>query len=608
MCSVEVPARSETKSGNRALPTLSPWRDGRLTTSVLQRACMGSAIAALILSPWLIVWWMLADLSGWPLNDDPFYTKPLALWASDGRLQLVRQYGYLTASSVAHIATGLLAAFDGLNFRQLFLICIVQQALGALALYWLARRLQLSHAVAAVCSLSLVTYPLYFGHAFTYMTDGPATAWSSLACCLLTIGLAYRQRAFIAAGALAIGWGYWTRQTNGALLMAPCMVSCLYLWKEYTSTRKILWPLTLALVMIGALESGWVLPTSASRINDVAPQAADGYWKRSLIATYGWLLLLGWYLLPIAPWLIQQAWIHAQRIGHTERWMCRLGAMVVFLGGALPLLLTAGRAHLTSATGSFIQNGHFGPIFLSDMDEPGRWGTLGGVVWPVWTWQLLSWLSVVSAASMGWWMTWTVLQVAKHRFEIRNHPLILMAFAWLVMIGISVALLASCIEPHLDRYWLFLMPVVTVYCLLLAAQQRWQLNRAVIAWSVLCIAAQWGMSTVYVHDMLAWNNARWQYVQQHLAAGRSAQTIDAGRDVNAWLRMDEDPDTSARPGDNSRWWSGHAIICIATGPRPGWHVHERLPWQSWATGQTHFLLVLKADEKLRDEDFSVTQF
>ena len=48
------------------------------------------------------------------------------------------------------------------------------------------------------------------------------------------------------------------------------------------------------------------------------------------------------------------------------------------------------------------------------------------------------------------------------------------------------------------------------------------------------------MSVVFTHDMLAWNNARWSWVNNRLDHGFEARDIDAGRDVNAWLRMDED--------------------------------------------------------------------
>lgn len=580
MCSPDAPAWSTGESRTRLL-----W---------LQRFSI-VATTSWFAAPAIALWYLFAPLSGWPLNDDPFYAKPLATWSQTGQIQFVRQYGYLTASSVAHIFTGAVATSVGFHYRSLYLVCIAQQALGAAALVWFARRLQLSPSIAAMAAACFGSYPLYFGHAFTFMTDGPAAAWSSLACVLVSLGLIQRQRTMIAVGAAAIGWGYWIRQTNGALLFGPgvALATMLTTQRLRWQAPSLAWPLALAIAMMAVLESGWFLPASFTRLSDIAPQPASGYWKRTLIALYGWLLLAGWYLLPLAPWFITQARQRSLTCMSAEKRFCLVGAGLVLLGGLLPLIVTSGRAHLTNATGSFIQNGHFGPIFLSDMDEPGRWGTLAGVAWPIWFWKLLTLLSFVSSAAFGWWVSWTIFQFVKRWPISVACPRLRFALAWLVMVALSVSALTFLVEPHLDRYWLFLMPVLTVICLLLAAENQWKLDRMSMVWAITCIALQLVMSTVFVHDMLAWNNVRWQFVSNHLTAGHAPETIDAGRDVNAWLRMDEDPDTSARNGDESRWWSGRAVICIASGPRPGWQLRSQLPWQSWATGQTHYLLVLQ---------------
>ncbi len=104
-----------------------------------------------------------------------------------------------------------------------------------------------------------------------------------------------------------------------------------------------------------------------------------------------------------------------------------------------------------------------------------------------------------------------------------------------------------------------------------------------------------GMATVFTHDMLAWNDVRWRFVESQLKQGLRAEQIDGGRDVNAWLRLDEDSDSMPRHGDTSKWWSGRAELAIAVGQRPGWHEVQRLPWFSWATGREHHLLVLERD-------------
>jgi hypothetical protein len=573
--------------------------------------------------PWLIPWVAFADLGGWPSNDDPFYAKPLALWTEGGPWQWVRQHGELTASSVAHVLTGVLATAGGVfSYRNLFLIVILQQALGVVFLFWFSRRLDLPLRFALGLAATLACFPLYYGHAFTFMTDGPAAAWAAIACTMGIWGVVKRDWRWLLASSVAVGWGYWIRQTNGLILLAP-LVS-LWLVKSATAatgpSRRGHWCLILCLAVPAAtaflaFEWGGWLPGSVARAEDVAPKFSDDYWRKALIAAYGWLLICGWFGLPWLVALIHEAKKASGELSPKARRVCRWGAAFAGVLALLPWLATSGRAALTSATGNFIQNAHFGPIFLSDMDEPSRWGSLNGVEWPFWIWQSLSLLSLVTVAAMAWWAMWTFCQAsavfsnrrkghdasaesegrsdappAGHHAD--NDALAFGALACLAVLGLGAFAIVFLIEPHMDRYWLFLLPVLAVWWVLLAALRRWRLGSAAFAWAGIWVACHLAMSVVFTHDMLAWNNARWGWVNSRLGEGFQARQIDGGRDVNAWLRMDEDADTFPRAGDTTTWWSGFATWSVAVGPRPGWQVAERLPWKSWATGKTQELLVL----------------
>ena len=579
---------------------------------------------AVLSVPWILSWVWFADLGGWPSNDDPFYAKTLALWVERGEWHWVRQYGALTASSAAHIFTGALTtAGNHFSYRSLFLICIVQQALGAVCLFWFARRMKLPLRFAFGLAATLVCFPLYFGHAFTFMTDGPAAAWAALGVTAGMWGVLNRNRRWLLVSSLAIGWGYWIRQTNGAIILAP--LAALWLGHRFSTPRcfgqSSRWWLAASLlvpaaVAVGVFEWGGWLPGSVTRVEDVAPNFALDYWHKVAIGAYGWLLISGWFGL---PWLI--VFIAEARRGMGElspkaRLACNVGAVVVGVVVFCPLLATEGRACLTSATGNFIQNAHFGPIFTSDMDEPGRWGSLNGVVWPRWIWQTLSLLSLLTVMAMSWWGFWTISKAWGYVSRRHERPAIpgtngsefddrpasanadeaMMAFggfACVVVLAIGAAAIVLLIEPRMDRYGMFLLPMLSVWWILLAVLGKWRLTTSSALWAAAWLAGNLTMSVVFTHDMLAWNNARWSWVNSRLESGVEASQIDGGRDVNAWLRLDEDVNTFARPGDTSDWWSGFATWAIAVGPRPGWETAERLPWPSWATGQTHELLVLK---------------
>ncbi len=563
--------------------------------------------------PWLCCWWYFSCFAGWPLNDDPFYAKPLETYTQRGALQLVKQNGELTASSLGHLAVGFVAtAWSEFSYRRLYLVCIAQQSLGVAAIYLTSRKLSNTVHISVLAAASLASFPLFFGHAFTFMTDGPAASWAAVALCCSAVGVVQLDWRWLLAASIALGWGFWIRQTNGLLFLAPAVAWLLASrsakmgrWHFWAGLTAISLPYYFAVLL---LESGWLIESSVSRIDDVSPALDGQFFKNVSIAAYGAILLFGWFSLPWLLFAIRGSFLHAGKLSRRARVLCASAAALVFFVSLIPFIITAGRACITNATGAFIQNAHFGPIFLSDMDEPGRWSQLGGVEWPLIVWQLLTVASIASGAAIAWWLTWSICIWSG---SIRKHA----AFNNLphaqVAIGISVAILCSAvvllflIEPHMDRYWLFTLAGMAVWILVISSLQRFHLvqssqeskwNIVCFAWAIVFILFNFCMSTVFTHDMLAWNNARWVCVNDMLDTGMQPVEIDGGRDVNAWLRLDEDPNSMPRQGDSSKWWSGAAKLAISVGERPGWQEVKRLPWNSWATGRVHFLLVLSKME------------
>lgn len=570
----------------------------RLTANHLAN---GVLVWVIVASLWLVVWVSFRDLEGWPLNDDPFYAKPIEYFALDGQWQLARQYGDLTASSVAHVLMGMVSTIGHrFAYRLLFAVCIAQQSLGVAAIYLLGRTLGLSFGFALLASGTLAFFPLYFGHAFTFMTDGPAAAWAAIACAMLVWGCLRNDTRWLFAGSVAIGWGYWIRQTNGLLLLAPLLTLSMHQFHRGALLRLSM--KTFAATVVGAaiacllLETGSIMASSLERVSDVAPMG-EGSAKKAVIAVYGFVLLCGWYAIPWLPIFISEAIRFSSDLDRSAKRICMAVAVLVLLGGATPLLLTRGNACLTNSTGAFIQNAHFGPIFLSDMDEPGRWADLGGVAWPLWVWTLLSLVALVAISAVAWWGAWTVIQWA-YRAQRDPDLRLTTGLGLLVMIVASGLAICILIEPHMDRYWMFLFPAIVMWWSLLASLCRWRLTRFAVVWGTCWLLLNGAMSLAFTHDMLTWNDVRWRFVNEQLASGVKAESIDGGRDVNAWLRLEEDPNTSARTGDTSKWWSGRATIAIAIGSRPGWHEVQKLPWVAWATGgTTHHLRVLERDER-----------
>lgn len=556
---------------------------------------------------WIVAWVAFRDLEGWPINDDPFYAKPIEFLDRNGTVQFVRQNGVLTASSIAHVLMGTVTVLENkFSYRSLFAVCIVQQSFGAATIYFLCRGIGLSRAFAVLASGTLALFPLYYGHAFTFMTDGPATAWAAIACTAFIWGTLRNDARWLLTGSVAIGWGYWIRQTNLLLLLAPLLMLVLQQFGRSIlngpGLRKLAATVGFAAFACGLFESGGILTSSIERATDVAP-ISEGYTKRVLIAVYGFALLCGWYSIPWLPIMVTESIRYSNQLNRTASLTCLALSLTTLLGGSIPLALTYGKACLTNSTGTFIQNAHFGPVFLSDMDEPGRWSDLAGVVWPLWVWTVLSAISLVSISLLAWWATWNAIQWVQDG-KTRDLQLTV-GLGLLVMIVVSGLAISVLVEPHMDRYWMFLFPAIVLWLSLVASKCQWRMTRFAAAWATCWFLLNGAMSLVFTHDMLAWNDARWHFVNEFLASGAQPDSIDGGRDVNAWLRLDEDPNTHPRPGDRSKWWSGRATMAISVGSRPGWHEVKTLPWIAWATGgSTHSLLVLERDNSDSFRNFS----
>ncbi len=578
----------------------------------------------LFATPWLMLWLILGDLSGWPSNDDPFYAKPIQIWSETGNWQWVRQSGELTASSAAHVVLGAVTVlFAPFSYRSLYLICILQQSLAAAVLWQGVRTLNGSVGLSCLCAVTFALHPIYFGHAFTYMTDGPATAWSAIAGTCFIVGCCRNSKSALLCGSLCVGLGYWMRQTNGMLLLIPLIAaiasyrrpqSAAFVNAKFENTR---WSLAMiaaaflpALIAITVLECGSVLPTSLSRSSAIAPSASEQPLKRVVIGIYGCCLLFGWLLAPLllCAWSALRANFKGNDQSQSSRRYGLVALALVLLAGMAPLLITRGGSCITNATGVFVQNGHFGPIFLSDMDEAGRWGTLDGVAWPMFLWQLLSIVAILTLAIFVGLFSTSVFSMIPSIRKVSCTTRQIAIVAILATIVTAVAAIAVFVEPHMDRYWMFLWPLAILGVALLAIENQWRISISSIVFCALFCLLNYGMSVVFTHDMLAWNDARWRYVRSTITDSFPAQSLDAGRDVNAWYRMDEDPDTMPREGDTQPWWSGLATTSIATGDRPGWKISGRLPWYSWATCKVHHLFILEKLPKHQAESYQATDF
>ena len=545
--------------------------------------------------PVLMTWFLFESLGGYPTNDDPYYGRPAQVVAEQSRVQVYRQEGVLAASSVAHfVIGGWVSKLIGFSYRSLFLAVIVQLWAAAGLIYLLAKDAKCAPWFCVFWAALFLFNPLCFGSAFTFMTDGPAVAWAIAAIYAFRRGITSSKLVWFIAGSMATAVAFWMRQTHILMLGFPIVTIGMQSlrrreWVEPTkSLVATILPAALAVLLF---ESGLVTGGNDQRLGIIFPDRFD-YWQL-MINTYGVVILFGFLLLPILPLMLNAMRASTANFFSTAA----IGSLVFTLLMFMPLVATQGRACLTSATGTLIQNAHLGPILLSDFDTPGRWSDMGDVTWPAIVWQLLTVASIANAGVLVFTLVDNITFSWFRSDEHHQKLVILLSLAVTMVPAISIIL--SIRTGVLDRYWMLLFPMVFAIVPELISGKRFNCRKTITFASFLLVA-QFGLSFIFVHDFLAWNQTRWKQFERWVAAGELPESIDGGRDMNAWYRTAEDVDTMPREGDDSGWWRGRATKALSIGPRDGWREIGKLPWNAWATGQTHQILMLKKIEALRD--------
>jgi len=573
-----------------------------------------------LLVPSLGLWLAFSDLNGWPQNDDPYYGKPVQWLVEEGHLQVALQKGVLAASVVTHILAGALSSLImGFSYRSLFLACIFQQWLGAAAVYGTGRVAGLGRKGGLLLGFAFAIQPMIFCSSFTFMTDTPAAAWVAVACLASCLTFRKRSASWLLVCSCAVAWGFWIRQTNLFVLGVPLLtLSILSLNQKlpFSLVTAILFLLIPAGVSWGLFESEMFVQSTSDRISTVTSDT-EGLIriKQLAISAYAACLNVGLFGLPLAFVLLEGALGARRKLTLYEKLLCDAAAAMAMLLIALPFVVTGGNACMTNSTGFLIQNGHAGPVFLADMDEPGRWGQLDGVEWPLFVWQIATIVVIAVDGLFVWWLTWltivcrnnwrqhrqTAANIVDSPHALYRSDLCAVAVGLFATSIASVAILWMIIDPLLDRYLLVVLAPMLCGIGYLLKLNDWQPARTTLLATLVLFMGLFLFYTVYVHDLLSWNNRRWEQVKAWTDSGKQASEFDGGRDVNAWLRLAEDPNSFDRPGDTSAWWSGFATHCISVGTRPGWEVESKLGWRSWATGDEHHLYIMRAVQDGEDK-------
>lgn len=553
--------------------------------------------ACLAATPLVVAWLAFWPLGIHPANDDFLFSRNVQQWSEAGKWVFCTLDGHPTVTCACHCGIGwTFAKIFGFSFQAMQCSTMLMCVAGVIAMYDLTRRLGGSRAIALLAAMSLATCPFFFGHEFTFMTDGPAVAWMAIALGFYARGFGIgiegwtdrpRSRWFF-AGSIAALAGIWTRQTNVVVLIVPAFAAIATQgWKNGLKLGLLatVLPATgLFAGMFGLFDTGLPdqpYPGIVARL--------DGAWaKDAAIAGYGGALLCGLFVLPFLPWMLGRI----RKSGWVATGVCVLSFLAPFVG-------TSGRACLTNATGYFLQNAHFGPILLSDAYDPGRWGDMGDVIWPLVFWQVVSVVALIAAAVwLGLIVQYFIGNFAATGCAWRNEvrPAFLLGLLACVVLAAFgyIALLAT----RFDRYWMtLLVPLLATSAVLVGDVKK----RVSWTFSWLLVTLQLAISVVFTHDYLAWNQARWQLFERVLITeSKSPAQVDGGYEINGWFQSEIDPDTRAgKPATAERHWRSSELPGLANKLRDstsaGRHFVEidRENWSSWAVLGSRAILYLR---------------
>ena len=513
------------------------------------------ALAA-IAGVFAVGWALVSPWRNVPVIDDWVYAWSVEHLIKTGQLRIS---DYSAVYPVAQILWGtLFARAAGFSFGILRLSTIILAVIGCWAIYFTLRELKVNALWSALAALTVALYPVYYALAFTFMTDVPFVAVSS-------VGLFFYVSAFARDRPQRLWWGsliavvaFLVRPLALLLPLAALAGVRPAQWKE--DARRVLPPLAAA---IAVMLAAWiVMPRVFGRL-PVLDQRSEGLRYLTLVP---WKDYVDWNvnlafiaLFPFAPLLLASL---------TRRDRVLVVSMVTVLLVALSWL----------AMGSV-------PSPLPDwqtwslQDIATRGGLFGGKLEPsAWSVRVMPFLRVagtivVSAFFVG-------CASIRHR-EPRAARVVL-------ALGLGHVVAFNLLWFFNDRYYLVLAPAIAY----LAAASVDHDRRA--RWIAAPVLVLWGFFGITgIRDALATNDVVARVTGELEAQGVPPSDIDAGYTSNGWrlyvhpenLPANADPRydvpfiTSARmphyrivnvPGPDDE------VLRVETLPAAWWQVTDRL--------------------------------
>lgn len=527
-------------------------------------------------------WWWLAPVVGlqlasfavaplsfeFPLNDDWAWAHCVTKLVQEGQLELP---DYAAMSLVGHTLYGALWSLAfGLGYTTLHAATASLWLAAAAGTFWLLRELEVASLWAALGSASVVFNPIVVLLSRSFMTDVPFLAFSVLATAAYARGLQREELRWAWVGALLASYATLIRQLGVVTAVPPLAVWILVGGYRRPAPGRWLFALVFPLAVCTAFLVwfyGLRGPTlAAGRHGFVGPLRLGA---QTPLCLWTIALYLGLFLSPLAIASIPDRCSPAGNASGTKLF----AALLVVIAGLGIVLYRTVQLRMP-LLGNYLSGPGLGPCTLPD---DGQLGYSHPLAWPYWFWWLgnaLAWLGaagVVTALFQPWLEKASPNGFLAPRAAVSAAPAVT-----LLTLALSVATLVA-LDHIYDRYLLPLLPLAAGLLLRSApARPRF----AVLAASLLVVAASWSVQETAIH--LSWNQARWDALhdlinRQSIAPAR----IDGGFEFNASLAPDRLPAQAALARASNPWVLDDEYV-LAFAPRTGYQVVGRWPfWRGW---------------------------
>jgi hypothetical protein len=551
-------------------------------------------IAMLVVSP----------VGEFPLNDDWIYSKTVQQLLATGHYQA---HPYLNATLVAQAYWGaLFCKIFGFSFTTLRASTLVLALINAWAVAQCALTMGLKRNLALLCAVMVATSPLVLQLSYSFMTDIPFLAMSSLSGLFFLKALKQPNPQWVVWGSSFAVLAFLVRQFGILLPLAFGLVSVwLTARKNYVFSRAMQvamlapWSVVLGMYLIwgkALISRTPILEVS----NAVYGTVIEGVRYGPVALCY-----MGLFTLPLG---IGRLWqILRKRGGWSKnRWFVFLGfcCCSLFIFG-LPQLLYWLKRLVFHNEALWLKNYPsrmplmvyktlldlgLGPLQLPD-PQPTTTLQVHDWWWPI-TLAALAVAGVLFLTLIDHWQA-TYQAFGPLLATDRNQD------CFLVVWGILS--LAAAYNPlrmvTLDRY--FLPALVPLVLLLARDLARHQPNATKLV--VLCTLFMGLFSLMSLQDYWVWNQTAWvahhkleRVYQAPSAAVKGIHTFNgwynsdaymARHRTQSWWHMNVD--------GKGPWVLGDQYVIASVEPRPGYQVLERIPYFSWLGWRERNIIIFK---------------